>query len=127
MTNDWAGMIPSEDEQRERLFALKDRKGYGIIAIIRSPGDVVVAVSLVPELVGYEVVSASPECVYDIWKDGNLITPNQTKEQIQDWLHEHTPEWLYDDSETTDEQKEMVAAWTKDFMRRYPGYVMQEF
>lgn len=121
MKTDWAGMMPSENQQRDRLFALKDRKGYGILVIIRCRGDVVVAASPVPELVGYEIVAASPECVYDIWKDGNLATPNQTKEQIQDWIHKHTPEWLYDDSTPTKQQKRLVQSWTRDFMRRYPG------
>ena len=116
-------MMPSNSEQRKLLTALKDGGGYGILCIV-SPigfGDTVCAVSPVPDLVGYEVVCASPERLYDIWKDGRLVVPNQTREQIRTWIHANTPKWLYDDSVVTDKQKRLVAKWVDALRRRYPG------
>ena len=114
--------MPSAREQRKLLLSLKDGGGYGILCIVTPVGfgDVVCAVSPVPDLVGYEVVCASPERLYDIWKDGRLVTPNQTRQQIKDWIKQNTPVWLYDDSETTEFQKNLVAAWTELFFEKYP-------
>jgi len=113
--------MPSHEEQAKRLMALKDRKGYGVLAIIQAAGDVLVAVSPVPELAGYEIVSATHECAYDIWKDGCIETPNQTKEQIQDWIQSKTPKWVCDESTPTEEQKKQFLSWVHEFQRRYPG------
>ena len=114
-------MFPTDKVQRERLISLKDGGGYGILCILQQPGGVCFAASPVPALVGYEIVCASPERTYDIWKDGRLVTPNQTHEQIRSFIQENTPEWLYDDSETTPEQTELVVGWLQQFKLRYPG------
>ena len=106
-------------EQCEQLRALKDGGGYGILCILQRPGDVPFAASPVPELVGYEIVCAAPERLYDIWKDGVLVTPGQTKQQIKDWIKEKTPVWLCDASETTEDQKQLVAGWFEQFAERY--------
>lgn len=66
-------------------------------------------------------VGTSPERTYDIWKDGHLIAPNQDREQIRAWIKKNTPEWLYDDSETTEAQKQLVFTWLDAFRARYPG------
>ena len=110
-----------EDEQRRLLLGLKDGGGYGILSIVHRRGDVLFAASPVPALAGYEVVCASPERTYDIWKDGHLIAPNQDREQIRAWIKKNTPEWLYDDSETTEAQKQLVFTWLDAFRARYPG------
>ena len=108
-----------DNEQHERLQALKDGGEYGILCILRRRGDVLHAASPVPELVGYEIVCAAPERLYDIWKDGVLVTPGQTKQQIKDWIKEKTPVWLYDDSEITDVQRSLAADWLELFAERY--------
>ena len=113
-----------EDEQRRLLLSLKDGGGYGLLSIVHRRGDVLFAASPVPELAGYEVVCASPERTYDIWKDGRLITPDQDREQIREWIHKNTPEWLYDDSETTEAQKQLVSTWLEAFRSRYPGVMV---
>lgn len=110
-----------EDEQRRLLFSLKDGGGYGLLIIVKRRGDVLFAASPVPALAGYEIVCASPERKYDIWKEGRLITPGQDREQIKEWIQKNTPEWLYDDSETTETQLELVATWIDAFRSRYPG------
>ncbi len=112
-----------EDEQRRMLFSLKDGGGYGILLIVHRAGDVLFAASPVPELVGYEIVCASPNRKYDIWKDGRLLAPDQDREQVKAWIKKNTPEWLYDDSETTEAQKQQVVAWLDAFWLRYPGTV----
>jgi len=112
--------MPNENEQYELLKAIKDGGGYGILCIFRRRGDVPFAASPVPKLVGYEIVCAAPERLYDIWKDGKLVTPGQTRQQIKDWIKQNTPVWLYDDSETTETQKNLVAGWCESFMERYP-------
>ena len=115
--------LPREREQRRLLKSLRDGGGYGIWMIVQRAGDVVFAASPVPKLAGYEIVCASPERLYDIWKDNHLITPQQTKEQIRKWLRENTPSWLYDDTPTTTEQAEIVMAWLEAFRERYPGLI----
>lgn len=109
------------DEQRRRLLSLKDGGGYGILIIVHRRGDVLFAASPVPELVGYEIVCASPERTYDVWKDGRLFSPNQDRAQVRAWITKNTPEWLYDDSETTEAQKQLVFTWLDAFRERYPG------
>lgn len=112
-------MTMTDDKERyERLRALKDGGGYGILCILQRPGDVPFAVSPVPELVGYEICAA-PEGLYDIWKDGSLVISGQTTQQIKDWIKEKTPVWLCDNSETTEDQKRLVADWVKLFAERY--------
>lgn len=110
-----------EDEQRRLLLALKDGGGYGLLSIVHRSGDVLFAASPVPELAGYEIVCASPNRKYDIWKEGRIVAPDQDREQVREWIHNNTPEWLYDDSEPTESQLELVAAWVDDFHSRYPG------
>lgn len=110
-----------EDEQRRLLLSLKDGGGYGLLSIVYRHGDVLFAASPVPALAGYEIVCASPERTYDIWKDGRLITPNQDREQVKEWIQKNTPKWLYDDSETTDAQKQLVSTWLDAFRACYPG------
>ena len=83
------------------------------------------AASPVPKLTGYEIVCATSERLYDIWKDGRLVTPNQTRQQIKDWIKQNTPVWLYDDSETTEFQKNLVAAWVELFAEMYPPGITQ--
>jgi len=113
--------IPGGDAQLMRLLALKNRKGFGMLAIVFRRGDVVFAASPVPRLAGYEIVAASSNGLYDIWKNGKLITPDQTCEQVQDWIHTNTPKWLYDDSDVTERQKALVQSWLVLFNKRYPG------
>ena len=117
--------MPNDNEQRELLKSLKDGGGYGILAILQRPGHVLFAASPVPKLTGYEIVCATPERLYDIWKDGRLVTPSQTRQQIKDWIKQNTPAWLYDDSEVTDTQKKIVAAWVELFAERYPPASIQ--
>jgi hypothetical protein len=112
---------PDESEQRKLLYSLREGGGYGILSIVSRRGDVLFAASPVPALTGYEIVCASPDRLYDIWKDGDLVTPNQTREQIRSWVHANTPEWLYDDSTPTEGQKAMLTEWVEAFFRRYPG------
>ena len=110
-----------EDEQRRLLLSLKDGGGYGLLSVVHRRGDVLFAASPVPKLVGYEIVCASPQRTYDIWKDGRIVTPDQDREQVREWIKKNTPEWLYDDSETTEAQLELVATWMDAFRSRYPG------
>ena len=110
-----------DDEQRRLLLGLKDGGGYGLLSIVQRRGDVLFAASPVPALAGYEIVCASPNRTYDIWKDGRIVTPDQDREQVRAWIKKNTPEWLYDDSETTEEQKQFVATWLDAFQLRYPG------
>ena len=110
-----------EDEQRRLLISLKDGGGYGILSIVHRRGDVLFAASPVPALAGYEIVCASPNRKYDIWKDGRLLVPDQDREQVREWIKKNTPAWLYDDSETTEAQKQLVSTWLDAFRSRYPG------
>jgi hypothetical protein len=89
--------------------------------IVKQGTDILFATSPVPELRGYEIVCASPERLYDIWKDGHLEIPDQTKKQVKRWIREHTPVWLYDDTETTEAQKFLVKSWVEEMLKRYPG------
>lgn len=109
------------EEQRRLLVGLKEGGGYGMLFILSRPGDVLFAASPVPELVGYEIVCASPDRKYDIWKDGHIVKPNLEREQVRAWIQTNTPEWLYDDSEPTELQKQLVGTWFDSFMSRYPG------
>lgn len=113
-----------EDEQRRLLFGLKDGGGYGLLCIVKRRGDVLFAASPVPALVGYEIVCASPDRSYDIWKEGRLVTPGQDREQVREWIHKNTPEWLYDDSTPTESQQQLVSTWLDAFASRYPGLVV---
>ena len=113
--------MPNDNEQYELLKAIKDGGGYGILCIFRRRGDVPFAASPVPKLVGYEIVCAAPERLYDIWKDGRIVAPNQTREQVRTWIHANTPKWLYDDSLLTEKQIRLIAKWVDALRRRYPG------
>ena len=113
--------MASDNEQRRLLLALKDGGSYGLLSIVHQRGDVLFAASPVPALVGYEIVCASPECTYDIWKEGRIVTPDQSREQVREWIQKNTPEWLYDDSTPTEAQKQLVSTWLDAFGLRYPG------
>jgi len=108
-------------QQIQKLEELKNHKGYGILFIMSRPGDVAFAVSPVPGLREYEIVCASPDGLYDLWKDGNIDKPDLTREEVSDWIRKATPEWLYDDSEVTVEQAELVQAWVLKLRLKYPG------
>lgn len=113
--------MPSESEQQTLLRSLKDGGGYGILLIVKQGSDVLFATSPVPELRGYEIVCASPERLYDIWRNGRLVTPAQTKQQVKRWIRDHTPVWLYDDTEVTEAQKILVKLWVEELLQLYPG------
>jgi len=70
------------------------------------PGDVAFLASILPELRGYEIVSASPAPGgrdYDLWKDGHLFKPDMTLGEVDKFLQgfaktdaelmEHAAEW----------------------------------
>lgn len=105
--------------QREGLLKITEGDGFGILMICTTPGDVIHAVSPVPELVGYEFVFASPYELYDIWKDDKLILPDLSLEDVRRFIRERTPEWLYDDSEPTEEQSRLVNEWVEATAQRY--------
>ena len=115
---------PDDKEQRELLMAIKDGGGYGILFILKRPGDTLFAASPVPRLKGYEICCASPERMYDVWKDGTIEIPDQTRKQIREWIRTNTPEWLYDDSEVTADQQIQVKVWVDAFQRRYPRKIV---
>lgn len=80
-------------EQRKRLQRIADKaSGWGVLIYMERPGDVAFLVSIVPELRGYEIVSAAPVeggRDYDIWKDGHMIKVNQTLKQVERFLKKY--------------------------------------
>lgn len=108
-------------EQRRMLLRLKEGGGYGVLCIIRNRGGVLFAASPVPKLAGYEIVCASPERTYDVWKDGTLVTPNLGITEVKAWIKSNTPAWMYDDSDVTEKQKRLVAKWVLKLRLRYLG------
>ncbi len=109
------------DEQIRRLRALTHGGGYGVLLILSRHGDVPFTASPVPALRGYEICAASSDGLYDIWKDGTLKTPGQSRQQIKKWIRDNTPVWLMDDSTPTKKQKALFQSWATTFLRRYPG------
>lgn len=117
--------MPTRQEQSELLLELRTGGEYGILLILSRPGDVVFAVSPVPKLAGFEICCASPQRLYDIWKDGKLISPDRTRKQIRAWIKENTPVWLYDDSKITEEQMSIVSSWIDAVYSRYTGFTVE--
>jgi hypothetical protein len=82
--------IPTSDVQRQRLWHItQDAAGYGVLIYVDRPGDVSAVVPVHPDLAGYEICCVTGDDEYDIWKDGDLHLPNQTRNQIATWLSEH--------------------------------------
>ena len=115
--------MPDEQQQRQRLLRIKEREGYGILMICKRRGDVVFAASPVPALFGCEIVSAAPDVSYDVWKDGDLVTPDLTLDEVHAWIKSNTPRWLYDDSDVAVEQKQLLSKWIDRLFARYPGVI----
>jgi hypothetical protein len=116
--------MPDEQEQRKLLIAIRDGGGYGLLFIVHGLGDVLFAVSPVPNLAGFEICCASPDRLYDVWKDGNITKPDQTREQVREWIRTNTPDWLCDDSKPTDFQKALIEEWVREFTQRYLGQIV---
>lgn len=103
---------PTEDQQLQRLHDLmRDSAGWEVCVVLHRCGDTPFLASPAPKLRGYEIVSASPEFVFDIWKRSKGYDPrpvkfNLTKAEVAEWLSERTPpeaeflshgkEWLED-------------------------------
>lgn len=107
------------DGEKERLRKIAQGSGFGLLIIVDRPGDVAFAASPVPDLVGYEFVSASPDGKYDIWKDGGIERPGLTVDEVREFIKNRTPVWLYDDSPVNELDKSLVLTWAKEFENRY--------
>jgi hypothetical protein len=103
------------------LRDLKRGGNYGVLVLLKRAGDVAFAVCPVPDLKDYEIVCASPNRLYDIWKDGHIVKTDMTRRQVKSWIKNNTPKWLYDDSEVTDEHRSLVRSWVCEVLDRYPG------
>jgi hypothetical protein len=105
--------VPTQTEQRRRLQALlNDTADWGVALYLQRPGDVSFLAPIVPELAGYEIVSATSDPDrYDVWRKGRLWRTNQSKAEISAWLARHTP-----DEKTLEKH---VIRWTEAALNRY--------
>jgi hypothetical protein len=107
--------LPGLPGQRERLQRLTEKiRGWGVVVYMEPPGDVACLVSILPELRGYEIVSASPASGgrdYDIWKNGLPFRFNMTMGDVETFLRKFT--------KTDAELLENAAAWTEATFKHY--------
>ena len=102
-----------EQAQIERLERLaQDTAGWGVLILMRPPGDVAFLAPIAPDLRGYEIVAADPNGKYDLWRNGSMEHADWTVTQVSDWLRQHTPS-------DEEELKAALPGWVEDVMRYY--------
>jgi len=103
--------------KRQGLLRITEGKGYGLLMIVHTPGDVLFAISPVPELIGYEFVFVNG--LYDIWKDNHITSGGMSLSEVRLFIRTRTPVWLYDETEPTKEQLELVREWVEAVAKKY--------
>ena len=109
-------LMPDTAEQRRRLQSLcQDTAGWGALLVLSPPGDVSIGVPIAPKLRGYEIVSATDDETYDIWKMGRvrmrLYKTGLKKSEVGAWLAENTP--------PEEEFMEHGQQWVEDVLDAY--------
>lgn len=93
---------------------MKAATGWGAMLYLERDGDVPFLAPLVPELHGFEIVSAAPGKYgqdYDVWRRGRMVRANQTLDEIIDWMRP----FARDD----DELKASLAKWAEAVCNYY--------
>lgn len=86
-------MVGNEHEQHRRLRELmQDTAGWGAFLFLHRTGDVAFITPIVPALRGYEIVAASPDGTYDVWRDGQeFVESSLSRSEMATWLADRMP------------------------------------
>ena len=100
-----------DTEQVDRLLELALADTHGAVLLVQQPGDAPYLTSMIPDMDEYQIYLATDGESFDIWLNDTIVQPNQSAEQINQWLADNTPDWVYDSTPPTPEQREQVRQW----------------
>jgi hypothetical protein len=101
----------TDQQQVDRLLQLAMSESHGAVLLVQRPGDLPHLTSLVPWVSDYQILCNKDGEHFDIWLHDHIVLSSLTDEQTNQWLASQTPEWVYDDSPPTEEQRATIAQW----------------